>query len=209
MGLETVGTMAGFSFSRLHPGRSGRVQRVEDHEKETILSQIREYYKDYTLFFSDSIFKNNDYYMIKEEARMVAGVQIYPVQWDILDFGNKMANRAMHFLTRIPWVRKRISRDKISFLAMDAIYCEPGYEKELYELMEGVLERTGNYIGMLMMDLKSDLYGIFRDHRKLGLVNKIMGTYYADIRVRFIHMPEEVREHFFNSPIYIPTYDNS
>jgi hypothetical protein len=59
------------------------------------------------------------------------------------------------------------------------------------------------------MDLKSGLYGIFRDHRKLGLVNKIMGTYYADIRVRFIHMPEEVRQHFFSSPIYIPTYDNS
>lgn len=209
MGLETVGTLAGFSFSRLQPGRSDRIHQVEDHEKESILTQIREYYKDYTLFFSDSIFKNNDYYLIKEEGRMVAGVQIYSVQWEILDFGNKVANRAMKILTRIPWVRKRISRDKISFLAMDGIYCEPGYEKVLYELMEGLLERTGTYIAMLMMDQKSDLYGIFRDRRKLGLVNKIMGTYHADIRVRFIHIPEEVREHFFKSPIYIPTYDNS
>lgn len=209
MGLETVGTIAGFSFSRLQARKSDRIHQVEDDEKESILKQIREYYKDYTLFFSDSIFKNNDYYMIKEGERMVAGVQVYPVQWEILDFGSKAANRAMNILTRIPWVRKRISRDKISFLAMDAIYCETGYETALYELMEGVLEHTGHYIAMLMLDQKSDLYGIFRDRGKLGLVHKIMGTFHADIRVRFIHMPEKVRKRFFNSPIYIPTYDNS
>ena len=209
MGLETVGTMAGFSFSRMQPGRSDRIEQIADPEKEAILNQISEYYKDYSLFFTDSIFKNNDYYLIKEGGRMVAGVQIYPVHWKILDFGSKMANGAMKLLTRIPWISKRISLEKLSFLAMDAIYCEPGYENVLYELMEGVLERTGNYIAMMMMDQKTDLYGIFRDHKKLGIMHKIMGTYFADIRMRFIHMPDELKEHFSSGPIYIPTYDNS
>ena len=209
MGLETVGTLAAFSFSRMRPHKSSRLEQVADEEKEIVLRQIKEYYKDYTLFYSDAIFKNNDYYVIKEEGRVVAGVQIYPVHWNIVDMGSRLANGAMHLFTRIPWIRKRISPDELSFLAFDAIFCEPGYEKVLYELMEGVLERRGKYIAMMMMDLDSDLFEIFRDHKKLGILHKITGTTHADIRVRFINMPEVAKKEFYKRPTYIPTYDNS
>lgn len=209
MGLETIGSFAGFSFSRMKPRRSERIQRVEENQQASILKQLKDYYKDFTLFYTDSIFKNNDYFVIREEGRMVAGVQIYPVDWKIVDFGSPLANRAVRLLTRISWVRKRISPDLFSFLAFDAIYCEPGFEKELYELIEGVLERTDNYVAMMMMDLKSPLYGLFRERKKLGVLHRILGTFYADIRVRFIHMPDAVRQQFYDQPTYIPTYDNS
>ena len=62
---------------------------------------------------------------------------------------------------------------------------------------------------MMMMDLESDLYAIFRDRKKLGVLHKILGTSFADIRVRFIQMPEEVKQTFLEQPTYIPTYDNS
>jgi hypothetical protein len=209
MGLETVGSMAGFTFSRFRPRRSNRIETVEQNQRADILKQIGEYYKDYTLFYSDSIFNNNDYYVIKEEGRMVAGVQIYPVTWKIVDLGNKLTNRAAGLLGRIPSLKKRINKDELSFLAFDAIYCEPGCEKQLYELMEGVLERTKHNIAMMMMDLESDLYGLFRKNKKLGIMHKIQGNSYADIRVRFIHMPDVVKKQFFDRPTYIPTYDNS
>ena len=140
---------------------------------------------------------------------MVAGLQIYQVTWKIVDFGNKLTNRVAGLFTRIPRLKKRIKKDEISFLAFDAIYCEPGHEKALYELMEGVLERSDHTLGMMMMDLESDLYAIFRDRKKLGVLHKILGTSFADIRVRFINMPEEVKQTFLEQPTYIPTYDNS
>ena len=209
MGLETVGSLAAFTFSRLRPRRSDRIESVEEKQQSDILKQIREYYRDYTLFYSDSIFKNNDYYIIREEGRMVAGLQIYQVTWKIVDFGNKLTNRAAGLFTRIPRLKKRIKKDEISFLAFDAIYCEPGREKALYELMEGVLERSDHTLAMMMMDLGSDLYSIFRDRKKLGVLHKILGTSFADIRMRFINMPEEVKQTFLEQPTYIPTYDNS
>jgi hypothetical protein len=61
----------------------------------------------------------------------------------------------------------------------------------------------------MMMDLESDLYSLFRDHKKLGILNRVMGTSYADIRVRFINIPEALRQQFYDRPTYIPTYDNS
>lgn len=209
MGLETVGSMAGFTFSRFRPRRSSRIETVEESQQADILKQIGEYYKDYTLFYWDSIFNNNDYYVIKEEGRMVAGVQIYPVTWKIVDFGNKLTNWAARLLGKIPALRTRINKDELSFLAFDAIYCEPGYEKQLYELMEGVLERTKHNIAMMMMDLDSDLYKLFSEKKKLGILHKIQGSSYADVRIRFINMPEVARKEFYKRPTYIPTYDNS
>ena len=209
MGLDTVGSFAALTFSRIRPRRSARIEQVQDDEQESILEQIHEFYKDYTLFFADAIFKNRDYYVIRENGRMVAGVQIYQVSWKILDFGNRLTNWASGLLAWIPGLRRRLTKEKISFLAFDALYYEPGHEQALYELLEGVLQQSGHYIGMMMMDMESGLYRMFMDRRKLGFLYKIMGAKFADIRVRFIQMPEEVRQHFYERPTYIPTYDNS
>ncbi len=37
------------------------------------------------LFFTDPLFKDNDYYVIRQDGRVVAGIQIYPVTWKIVD----------------------------------------------------------------------------------------------------------------------------
>ena len=209
MGLETIGKMAGFSFSRLTPKRSLRVERLPENEQAGMLSLLKEYYSDHTLFFTDPLFKNNDYYVIRQNGRVVAGIQIYLVTWKIVDFGSKTANRLIRILTRIPWVRKRITPEELQLLAFDGIYCAPGYESYLYELMEGVLAHTNRYLAMVMVDMNSPIYAIFENRKKLGILHKMLGTFLADIRVRFINMPEETRQYFLDHPTYIPTYDNS
>jgi len=209
MGMDTIGEVANFSFSRLKPKKSGRIEQLPDAERDEMDRMLRAYYRDYNLFYSNSLFKDQGYYVIRESGRVVAGIQEYPVTWHIIDFGSAAVNRLMRILTKISWVRRRLNADELKMLAFDGIYCEPGYEDVLYELMEGVLERTGKYLAMLMMDKKSGLYGIFRDHGHLGPVHRVLGTFMADIRVRFINIPPEVKALFLVRPTSIPTYDNS
>ena len=209
MGLETVGTFAGFTFSRMWPRKSDRVEQLPGNEEESMLALLKEFYRDYTLFFPDPLFKDHGYYVIKESGRVIAGLQMYPVTWRIVDFGSGMANRMINIFAKIPWVRKRLNPDEFRLLAFDGIYCEKGYESALYELMEGVLERTSTYVAMLMMDRESNLYRIYNHHQKFGVLHKIMGSFLADIRVRFINLPPKVRQYFLDHPTYIPTYDNS
>jgi len=209
MGLETVGEMASFSFSRLTPKSSSRVAQLPEEEQAGMLSMLKEYYREYTLFFTEPLFKNNDYYVIRQDGRVVAGIQIYPVTWKIVDFGGKSVNRLIRILTRIPWVRKRITPEEVQLLAFDGIYCEPGYEWALYELMEGVLAQTNRYLAMVMVDMSSQLHAIFKNRKKLGILHKMLGTFMADIRMRFINFPDDTRQYFLDHPTYIPTYDNS
>ncbi len=209
MGMETVSEMAGFSFNRFRPGRSGRAEQLSSSEYDSMRKLLDDFYCDYNLFFPDPLFKNGDYYVIKDSGRIVAGLQIYHVTWRIVDFGGGVANGAVRILTRIPWFKKRINPDKFKLLAVDGIYCEQGYETALYELMEDVLARTDTYVAMLMMDVNSSLYKIFKKEKKLGVLNRIVGTFKAEIRVRFINLPESVKKAIRERPTYIPTYDNS
>ncbi len=105
-----------------------------------------------------------------------------------------MANYLVRLLAKIPWVKKRLNPGELRLLAFDGIYCEKGNESALYELMEGVLERKNTYLAMMMMDTKSELYRIYHQHQKLGILHKIIGTTMGDIRVRFINMTEEIRQ---------------
>ena len=209
MGLETIGEVVNFSFSRLRPKASKRVVQLPDMEKEAMKHLLQEFYRDYNLFYSDKLFMDQAYYVILNSGRVVAGIQAYPVTWRIVDFGSGAVNRLVHLLTKISWVKQRIDPEELKMLAFDGIYCEPGYEDVLYELMEGVLERTGRYVAMMMMDRNSGLYRIFRDRGHLGPVNKVLGTFKADLRMRFINIPREVKEQFLSQPTYISTYDNS
>jgi hypothetical protein len=209
MGLETVSEVANFSFSRLRPRSSRRIEVLAEHEQEEMLSLLSDFYREYLLFFPDPLFRDQGYYVIRDAGGIVAGLQVYPVRWHIIDFGGGMANRVIALLTKIPWIRRRVNPEEMKLMAFDGIYCKNGHEDALYELMEGVLEQTGTYLAVLMMDKQSGLYRIFREHRKLGLLHRLIGDFSAEVRARFIHMPEEVRQQFHDRPIYIPTYDNS
>jgi hypothetical protein len=209
MGMETVSEVANFSFSRLTPKLSRRVEQLADSEKDSMERMLHDFYSGYNLFFSNTLFKDQGYHVIRESGRVVAGVQEYPITWRVIDFGSAMANWMVRVGTKIPWVRRRVDPQEVRMLAFDGIYCEPGYEDLLYELMEGVLARSERYVAMLMMDRKSGLYQIFSEKGRLGPVHRVLGTFMADVRVRFINIPDEVRKLFLERPTYIPTYDNS
>ena len=174
-----------------------------------MLALLKDYYKNYTLFVPDPLFREDDYYVIRESGRVVAGIQKYPVTWNIVDFGSNIANGLANIITRLPRVKKRFNPDNFHLLAFDGIYCEKGYESALYELMEGVLERSNTYVAIIMSDTGSELYGIFQNRSKLGILHKILGNFLADIRVRFINLPGEIRQYFLDHPTYISTFDIS
>ena len=209
MGLETVGEMASFSFSRINPKRSTRMEQLPKDEYDPMLSLIRDYYRDYTLFVPDPLFKNGDYYVIRDSGRIVAGVQFYRLEWKIIDFGSRTGNSLVRLFSKLQWFKKRYNPDCLRMVMFDGIYCEKGYENALYELMEGVLFKERIYVAMVMADSRSDLYRLFQNKQKFGILHRVLGTFRADIRVRFINLPDKVREHFLSHPTYIPSNDSS
>ncbi len=208
-GLEKVGEVSGFAFSRMNPRRSRRLELMSPDGQEEMLPLIREFYRDHTLFSADNIFRDNHYYVIRESGRVVAGLKTHPVTWRIVDFGSEWINRLAKLLVKIPSVSRRLDPDALRLLAFDGIYCEPGHETALYELMEGVLERENHYLAMLMMDTRSPHHHLISDPKRLGILHRVLGSFDADIRIRFINLPDHVRQYYMDRPAFISTYDNT
>jgi hypothetical protein len=209
MGLETVSQVANFSFSRMQPRTSERLEVLPAAHHEEMRRLLREFYGGYELYFEGPLFQNDAYFVIRQEGEVVAGVQTWDVRWGIEDFGGALANRVVGLLSSLPYVNKRLNREEQHLLAFDQLYCKPGFEGVLYELLEGVLARKGVYLGLLMMDRQSGLYQVFQQGGKLGVLHRILGEFNAELRIRFNHFPEDIVQKFKENPIFIPTYDNS
>jgi len=209
LGLEKVGEMVTFTFSRMQPGNSKKIEQLAEAAQGEMLSLITDFYKDYTLFTAAPLFRDNHYFVIREQGRVVAGLQVHDVTWRICDFGSGMVNRIIRLLTRIPYFRRRLNPDALKLVAFDGIYCETGHEALLYELMEGVLARKKRYIALLMMDLQSTLYKIYLDRQELGILHRLLGNFNAEIKMHFVNLPGEVRQYYYDHPTYITPFDNT
>jgi len=209
MGMETVGEVSNFIFSRLRPKASAGLEVLSEVDIPEMKSRLKAFYRDYMLFFPEQLFRNQSYYVIRHDGNIVAGVQAYQVCWQVMDFGSALANRLAKWGRHIPWIRKRIDPEGIRLQAFDGIFCEPGHEAELHKLLESVLARTDSYVGMIMADKSSSLYQLFGDEAHLGPLHRVLGSFTSDVRVRFINIGEELKQSFIDRPTYIPTYDNS
>ena len=209
LGLKKVGEMVTFTFSRMQPGNSKKIEQIEEAAQREMLSLITDFYNDYTIFTAAPLFRDDHYFVIREQGRVVAGLQAHDVALRIFDFGSGMVNRIIRLLTRIPFIRRRLDPDALKLVAFDGIYCETGREALLYELMEGVLARKKRYIALLMMDLQSSLYKNYLDRQKLGILHRLLGSFNAEIKMRFVNLPAEVRQYYYDHPTYITPFDNT
>ena len=70
---------------------------------------------------------------------------------------------------------------KLRFLGIEGIYFKKGHEADLYSLMEGVMARKEQYLALLIMDVSSPVFKVFKERKKLGPLNTILGSFNADI----------------------------
>ena len=73
-----------------------------------MIKLLNKQYEDYTLFTTENLFKNQDYYVIKEDNEIIAGLQAYEVTWKVVNFGSGFVNMLLNILSKIPFLRKRL-----------------------------------------------------------------------------------------------------
>jgi len=208
-GFQSIGRISIFPFSRFNPEPSDRVKALPDKDQGKMIRLLNAFYKDYTLMTTENLFQGRDYYVIRENDEIMAGMQVYPVTWKVVNFGSGFANGMIRLITSIPYFRRRINPQKLNLLAFDGIYLKQGYESVFYELMEGVLALKKVYVGLIIADEKSYLNGVFNRIGKRGPIYRMVGKFHADVMAKFINMPANVMDYYRKLPMYISSYDNS
>ncbi|OIQ36902.1 MAG: hypothetical protein BM555_01800 [Crocinitomix sp. MedPE-SWsnd] len=151
-GFETIGKFRTTAFSRVTPKNSVKVSRIQKNEREGVLAAIKSFNEEYSFFSDVHLFDNGDYYVLKENNEIVAGIQANPVHWKIKSLPGLKGKILMNAAPYIPRIRKLINPKNHKFLATEGLFWKKGFENRVEELLGAVLHQSGHHSLLLWTD---------------------------------------------------------
>ncbi len=207
IGFETVGRINTSFFSRFNPKKDPHVQSLDEVDKQHILTELREFYKEYTFFAEQNIFFDDNYLVWKVDGEIVAGCQANPEVWKLVDYPGFFNKLFLKVLIRLPILSRRFDPGYLKFIAIEGIWHKEGYENCLLPLFESACSLHNLYLAIIWLDEKSPLFTTIHQLGKLGIINRFIKPAQGDIRVKFINWGEQDKNYYHEQPAYISCFD--
>lgn len=206
-GFQKVRSFRTLPFSRFFPKRDAGVRKIRPQEQEAIRQSVSAQHRDHHLFFPDHLFQDDHYYVLQREGQIVAGLRAMPVNWVINHLPGFSGKLTLNLVPHLPLLSRLFNPKDFRFAAFEGIYLRPGYEAEIFTLMEGVLAELGLHTGMLWLDDASERYRFFLQSGKLGLLHHLEKPSPVNILIRFADPDPATVEAYRNAPVYISALD--
>ncbi|WP_066756576.1 hypothetical protein [Crocinitomix algicola] len=150
-GFQTIGSFKTIAFSKVRPKNRGvEVLNTDDHT--TTLKDIRNFYDGYALFSTTHLFKNENYFVLRINDEIVAGIQANPVHWKIKKLPGLKGKLMLRLAPYIPYLNKIINPKSHRYLATEGLFWKTGKEHFIQQLLEGVLAITRHHSLLIWED---------------------------------------------------------
>jgi hypothetical protein len=208
-GLKTIGYFKTYGFSRFYPKKSKNVSRIEINEHSRVKQMLSEFYKDYAFYNDIHLFKNNDYFVLKQNGKIIAGVQTHHVHWRIDAMPGINGKLAINILPYTPFIRRIINPKNYQFLAVEGLFWINGFEREVEELLESVLAIQQKHSLLMWIDDADDKMINAIQSLKLGLIQKIKSDNSIEIVAKFNQFDKQIKQNILHSKKYISGFDTT
>ena len=206
-GLEIIRNFEIFVFSRIFPKADERVTRIKEEDKLEILRLLQEQYMDYSFVNLEPLFLQNNYFVLKNNNEISAGIRANVVKWKIHHLPGLSGKMMIQILPYIPFLSRIFNPKDFCFIAFEGIYCKPGYEKDLFVLMESVCAQLKLYTGMIWTDPESELHNRIKEAGNWGIMNKLKDNVPVYVVAAFRNIPKEEQKKIHERPVYISAFD--
>jgi hypothetical protein len=207
-GYVQIAAVKTLSFSRFFPKLYKTVTQVSnDTEKNEIRDLLNAHYYNHSLYHQENIFLNNEYYYIRKDGEIVAGLQAYPALWVVKKLPGWSGKIMHNIIPYIPLINKVFNPRKFEFLAYDGIFYKNGHLEDLYSLCEHVLAKNNLKSSLFWLDERSKSCQELLKFGKLGLLHKSGAATHSFIMMRFHNVSEEDKKLFFELPVYQSGFD--
>jgi L-amino acid N-acyltransferase YncA len=203
MGFETISTLETVLFSRLYPTADNRVARIDKVELPEILEKLELQYSHTFLRTFENINYQNNYFVLKENGRIVAGLQANPTRWKIVEMGGVGGKILLNVLPHIPILKRLINPEKYDFMAIEGIFMESNSEEYLYPLIEGVLHHFSMSSALFQLDSQSAILNLFKKRGDLGLLNAMKKDLKTNVTIKSINNKSPVP----HGEAYVSSFD--
>ncbi|UTW65086.1 hypothetical protein KFE94_10380 [bacterium SCSIO 12643] len=208
LGLSPVGEFDTFTFTRLHPQRSSKVERLEKVHYESMRSKLRAQYKSFSVYTDQFLFMKENYFVWRENGEIVAGVQANPCEWELKHMSGLTGVFMLHILPHTPGLKQYINPKKFKFITLDYIYVKPGHEEKLQRLFTTVLNEFNVTFSLFWQDVKSPLHSLMKS-MDMGLLSNFSKVPTGKIMMTLSGVSEEQKEAIIQKPVFTCGFDMS
>lgn len=208
-GFQKIRELSTFIFSRVSPKKNPCVFLYEEKDASFIQSQLAKEYKEYNFFFTEAVFKGGNYYVYKENEKIVAGIKATKTEWEVLNIPGFTGFLIQNLFPYLPLLSRLFNSKSMRFVAFEAAFCEEGSEDLLIKLMESSCAMENCNLGILWADSESELATKMKASGDLGLLNKLKKDVPANIVAKLINIGTKEKQLFFEQPAYISALDLS
>lgn len=206
-GFETISKIKTTAFSRFRPGEKPTVSRATKLDETEIWQQTQQFYKRYNSLSNTHLFKNDNYFILKENGKIIAGIQANEVEWKIEALPGTIGKLLVKTLPYVPYIRRIINPKKYQFLATEGLFWLPGYQNKVATLLEGVLYIQKCHSMLLWTDSKDLKLNQTFKSIKLGWLQKLKTDNAVNLVAKFNKTPEKTIDTMKNQLHYISGFD--
>ena len=205
--FEVVSRIKTIAFSRFKLKQGPEVSRALPEEQDEIWNELQKFYKDFNGLTKVHLFNKNNYFVLKENNEIVAGIKADKVNWRIERLPGLSGKLLVKTLPYLPFLKRIINPKKYQFLATEGLFWKEGYEHLLENLLEGVLFEQQYHSMLIWTDSRADKLNKALFSMNLGLLQKVKTDNDVNLVVKFNNVSEKTRTVMKNSPHYFLGFD--
>ncbi|WP_339811140.1 hypothetical protein [uncultured Imperialibacter sp.] len=202
-GFEKVGSFVSLVFSRFNPRLSKNIKKLSPDEWGDFKPMLLRFYSDHVLVTDENLFYKENYFVVREQGEIVAGIQANPENWRVHDMPGKAGKVMINVFPKVRLLSK-IFHPNYRFVTIEGVYYRPGHEKKLATLLTHALAANGVYSAVICIDPTSRLYPVMQS-LGLGLVSKLRKPKRVDVVVK----SNGVDLATMKGPVYVSAFDVS
>lgn len=208
LGLQPVGEFDTFTFTRLHPSRSSKVENLAPVHYESMRKRLREYYNQFSVYTDQFLFLKDQYYVWRENGEIVAGVQVNQCEWELKHMSGLTGLYMLHILPHTPGLKQYINPKKFRFITLDYVYVKPGHEEKLERLFTTMLNEFNVTFSIFFQDVKSPLHEVM-SHLDKGFLSRFSKVPTGKIMMTLNNISPEKAKQITDKPIFTCGLDMS
>ena len=207
-GYAPLGTVKTLGFSRFFPKVNKEITQIKiQNEKEEVLTLLKKLYNQHVLVQFNSLFLNDNYFVIRENNQIVAGCQYHRAHWVINNMKGLSGKIIMNVIPLIPILNKLFNPKRFEFLAFEGIYFKAGYKHRLYSLFEGLLAREKLKSSMFWMGKNCPIRKQIMEDGNLGMIHSFIKDSDIEVMASFKNMNETEISNVKSNPIFASAFD--
>lgn len=206
-GFTSVAQLEALAFSRLYPRPDPRMSRLPAAEVGALRTKLDTAYRAYACVQFERVYEGQNYFVLRENGEIIAGVQANPVRWRIVQMPGLSGWLLLHVLPHLPVLKRLLNPHNYQFVALEAVYTKPGREQEIWPLLESVLAHFRYTSALLMLDVHAPLRQQLVGAGKLGLLNSLKKNIYTHVMVRSHGLTEHDIKQTPEQPLYTSAFD--